>query len=93
MIDNAMTRADLNVIMDALRGVLGSPGLKAADSVKHSRGKITFDSKALRLPAPARTDGLLIGSAFGIPIFRSDALADGIYEYHDEAGTLLKTNA
>ena len=91
--DNVITRTDLNVIMDSLRSILGSPGLAAANAVKHSRGKITFDSKALRLPAPARADGLLIGSAFGIPIFRSDALADGIYEYHDEAGTLLKTNA
>ena len=91
--DNLMTRTDLNVIMDALRPLLGSPGLAEADRVKHSRGKITFDSKALRLPAPARADGLLIGSAFGVPIFRSDALADGIYEYHDEAGTLLSTNA
>ena len=90
---NLMTRADLNVIMDALRGVLGSPGLAPASDVKHSRGRITFDSKALRLPAIARTDGLLIGTAFGVPIFRSAALADGIYEYHDEAGTLLSTNA
>lgn len=88
-----MLQTDLNIIVDDLRPLLGSPGLAEADKVRHLRGKITFDSKALRLPAPAKADGLLIGSAFGVPIFRSDALADGIYEYHDEAGTLLKTNA
>ena len=93
MLSNVMLRTDLNIIEAALRPYLGSPGLKTADRIQHLRGKVTFDSKALRLPAPARIDGSLIGSVFGVPIFRDDALADGIYEYYDAAGTLLSTNA
>lgn len=88
----AIIRRDLNIIMDALLPILGNPGIAPATKIERPRGKITFDSKDLRLPAPAVADGLLIGSAFGIPVFRDAALADDIYEYHDEAGTLLSTN-
>ena len=90
----SIIRRDLNIIMDDLLPLLGSPGITAASRIKHSRGKITFDSKDLRLPLPYNVaDGMLIGSAFRVPIFRDAALADDIYEYYDEAGTLLATNA
>ena len=131
----AIIRRDLNIIVDALLPILGSPGTAATEdawnvateyavddlvihngaiyrcillhtgeeppsstqweivSIRRLRGKITFDSKDLRLPAPAVADGLLIGSAFGIPIFRSAALADDVYEYRNKAGTLISTNA
>ena len=132
---NVILRSDLNIIMDALRPILRTPGTPVnADawdveteyqvddlvlnnnvvyrcilqhtgeeppsatqwttvSVKHPRGKITFDSADYQIAGYLVADGLLLGSAFGIPIFRDAALADGIYEYYDAAGNLLKTNA
>jgi len=88
-----ISRTDLNIIMDDLRDVLGSPGLATADRITHQRGKITFDSADYQVAGYLVADGLLLGSAFGVSIFRDAALDDGIYEYYDEAGTLLATNA
>ena len=62
-------------------------------SVKHPRGKITFDSANFQIAGYLVADKLLLGSAFGIPIFRDAVLANGIYEYYDGAGNLLATNA
>lgn len=88
-----MLQSDLNIIMDGLRSILGTPGLAAANSVRHLRGKITFDCAAFQITDHVIADGLLVGTAFSVPIFRDAALADGIYEYYDAEGNLLKTNA
>ena len=78
-----MLRTDLNIIMDAARPTLGV-------SVAHLRGKAYLDSADLVL---YKADGQLVGTAFSIPVYRKASLANGIYQYYDEAGNLLATNA
>ena len=80
-----MLRSDRNVIEDYMRGVNGRSTLP-----EMKRGKFYMDSADL---AANKVDGQLCGSFLGIPIFRKAALADGVFQYYDDAGNLLLTNA
>lgn len=57
--------------------------------VKRPRGKVYMDSVDLDL---YKAEGQLVGTAFGLPVYRKAALANGKYQYYDEAGTLLVSN-
>lgn len=75
-----MLRADLNIPMDSHRGVTGG----------FLRGKAYMDSADLILN---KADGQLVATAFSLPVYRKASLANGIYEYYDDAGNLISTNA
>jgi len=57
--------------------------------VKRPRGKVYMNSVDL---AANYADGLLVGVALGLPVYRKASLAAGKYEYLDEAGNTLLTN-
>lgn len=72
------------------RNILEAAGLGKVSNSQTPRGRIDMDSADLVL---YKADGQLAGSFLGIPIYRKASLANGIYEYDDDAGTELKTNA
>jgi len=80
-----MLRSDRNVIEDYMRGANGRATLP-----EMKRGKFFMDSADL---AASEVDGALVGGFLGIPIFRKASLVNGIFEYYDDAGNLLLTNA
>jgi len=84
-----MLRSDLNIFIQDAISLLGSPGVAAASRVRRLRGEVTMDSADLALH---KADGVLVGTAFGLPVFRDDALAAGKYVYFDAAGNTLLTN-
>ena len=57
--------------------------------VKRPRGKVYIDSADLVL---YKAEGQLVGTAFSLPVYRKAALANGKYQYYDEAGLLLASN-
>jgi predicted GNAT superfamily acetyltransferase len=73
-----MLRDDLNIVTAAVRALATRP-----------RGKTYMDSVDL---AAYKADGQLTGAVFGIPLYRKASLADGKYQYYNEAGTLLASN-
>jgi len=79
-----MQRADLNIIQDFMRS---SSGRSTLPEMK--RGKFFMDSADLA----SEVDGSLVGSFLSIPIYRKASLANGIFEYLDDSGNLLLTNA
>ena len=40
-----------------------------------------------------KADGQLVATAFNLPVYRKASLDNGIYEYYDDAGNLISTNA
>ena len=76
-----MLRTDRNILMAAGFG-------KVANS-QTPRGKVYMDSAWLVL---YKADGVLVGSALGLPVYRKAALANGKYQYYDEAANLLASN-
>ena len=79
-----MLRTDLNIVMSALKHE-DWPGLIG----QKARGKIHMDSADLVL---YKADGQLVGTALSIPVHRKASLANGKYEYYDEAGNVVSSN-
>ena len=76
-----MTREDHVTLLDLIRAVKPTVA-------QMPRGYIDYDAASLS----AITTTFLVGTCLGIPIKRKSALADGKYEYDNEAGTNIATN-
>jgi hypothetical protein len=81
-----MLRSEHVAIVDILRGTVRP----TVDQMP--RGYVNIDAAHLHAAEYDYADGQLVGTALGIPIYRSDALADGKYAYIDEAGTTIASN-
>ena len=81
-----MLRSDRNIIM--LQCLIPAGLFKPTNS-QTPRGNIQMDSAHL---GTYKADGQLVGTALGIPIYRKAALADGKYQYYDEAGNVIASN-
>jgi len=58
-------------------------------TVTHLRGSINMESADL---LAHHLDGVLVGMALGIPVYRDSTLAAGDYVFRDAAGNTLLTN-
>lgn len=58
-------------------------------TVTHLRGYIKMESADL---LAHHLNGVLVGMALGIPVYRDSTLAAGDYVYYDKAGNTLLTN-
>ena len=76
-----MTRSDHVTLVDLIRAVKPTVA-------QMPRGYIDYDAASLA----AVTTTLLVGTCLGLPIKRKSTLADGAYEYDNEAGTNIATN-
>lgn len=80
-----MLRSDINIVHDYIRDA--STGRPTIAEMK--RGYIQMDSADLVL---YHSDGDLVGSVLGIPVYREADLANGKFAYYDAAGNSLLTN-
>lgn len=76
-----MTRSDHVTLVDLIRAVKPTVA-------QMPRGYIDYDAASISGVATT----LLAGTCLGLPIKRKSALADGTYEYDNEAGTNIATN-
>jgi len=77
------TRSDYNAIVAFLKTA------NCLVNSQHKRGIFHYDCANWSDFA----DGAHVFDVFGIRCQRKESLANGIYEYYDEAGTLIHTNA
>lgn len=80
-----MLRTDRNIIEAYMRGTSGKSTL-----AHMFRGKFSMDSADL---VTNKADGELVGTFLSLPIYRKAALANGIFDYYNDAGNALLTNA
>lgn len=71
------------------RNILIAAGVGKVANSQTPRGKIYMDSADL---GAYEADGVLVGTVLSLPIYRNAALADGKFEYYDEAGNLVDSN-
>ena len=71
------------------RNILVAGGITKVANSQTPRGYVNMDSAWLVL---YKADGVLVGTVFSLPVYRDAALANGKFEYYDEAANLLASN-